>query len=391
MNLLRITLLVAVLICPVWLSAPVFADCTDCCLQHGGAVCSSGVTLCADGTPLSDKCTSCDKCTQIEDIPLNTEGLTGKAVGSEPARKETTAGMTSTSSFKPDEWKHWIDENQDCQDTKTEVLIRDNVGYLKFVRDNPCLIATGKWRCPYTGKVLRDVADVAVDHIVPLTNAHETGGAQWPEEKKQAFANDPDNLVTVKKDIKNEKADQSPDQWRPPNQKYWKEYAYRWRAVKEKYGLEIADAERKAIDEMKQFVITLDGSKKLTLSQLKDRLEHKKQRFADTPESIQEPPPVPRVQTHEQKTVKAPEPAVMPQTSSTQITTKDLFPDYQQALEYYNRILENHPDHKKALIYRGYVFIELKEVEKACSDFNRACDLGDCWGLRWSRFHRHCQ
>lgn len=40
------------------------ADCRGCCSQHGGVVCSDGVTLCRDGSPLSAKCEAkgCNKC-----------------------------------------------------------------------------------------------------------------------------------------------------------------------------------------------------------------------------------------------------------------------------------------------------------------------------------------
>ena len=43
---------------------PIHADCRGCCHGHGGVVCLDGLTACADGTPLSEKCTSrgCTKC-----------------------------------------------------------------------------------------------------------------------------------------------------------------------------------------------------------------------------------------------------------------------------------------------------------------------------------------
>ncbi len=41
-----------------------YADCRGCCSRHGGVICKNGVTMCADGTPLSGKCVSkgCTKC-----------------------------------------------------------------------------------------------------------------------------------------------------------------------------------------------------------------------------------------------------------------------------------------------------------------------------------------
>lgn len=46
------------------LTGYLFADCRGCCSHHGGVVCRDGVTMCADGTPLSTKCASkgCNVC-----------------------------------------------------------------------------------------------------------------------------------------------------------------------------------------------------------------------------------------------------------------------------------------------------------------------------------------
>ena len=46
------------------ITGTVYADCTGCCSGHGGVVCKNSVTICRDGTALSQKCIEkgCNKC-----------------------------------------------------------------------------------------------------------------------------------------------------------------------------------------------------------------------------------------------------------------------------------------------------------------------------------------
>lgn len=213
------------------------ADCRGCCSSHGGIVCVDGVTRCKDGSPLSEKCESkgCDKCG-------NPTAPSASSTG--PAQVE------STPSYNRKDWPHWIDEDGDCQDTRAEILIRDNIGTLKFKRNKGCNVSWGEWLCPYTGKTSYKASDLDIDHIVPLAHAHRTGGVLWPREKKRAFANDPENLLVVDDSTNQEKGDQDPTAWKPPQTHYWAEYARRWRAVKLKYGLVISVQEERALQEM---------------------------------------------------------------------------------------------------------------------------------------------
>lgn len=197
------------------------ADCRGCCSRHGGAKCMDGTTLCNDDTPLSYKCQqkSCNKCSK------------GKA----------------TTKYNRKNWPHWIDEDGDCQNTRAEILIRDNVGKLKF---NHCTVVTGKWVCPYTGKIFFKASDVDIDHIVPLSHAFKVGASGWPRAKKRRFANDPLNLLAVEDNTNQAKGDKAPNEWKPPRREHWKAYARRWRAIKKKYGLKINKKEKHALQSM---------------------------------------------------------------------------------------------------------------------------------------------
>ena len=135
------------------------------------------------------------------------------------------------------DWPHWIDADRDCQNTRAEILIRDNVGQLKFKRAKQCLVTWGSWVCPYTGKTYTKASDIDIDHIVPLSYAHRHGAAEWSREQKRAFANDPLNLLSVEDNTNQSKGDKGPARWMPPLESYRGEYLKRWGAVVSKYGL----------------------------------------------------------------------------------------------------------------------------------------------------------
>lgn len=160
------------------------------------------------------------------------------------------ASGVAGSGYDRKDWPHWIDVDHDCQGTRSEVLIRDSIGPIKFKRNKPCNVSWGRWIDPYTGQEYLKASDLDVDHIVPLANAHKTGGADWSRAQKRIFANDTDNLLAVGKSINREKGDQGPDAWRPPRRAFWSEYARRWRTIKMRYGLRVTDSEDRALQRM---------------------------------------------------------------------------------------------------------------------------------------------
>lgn len=83
-----------------------YADCRGCCNGHGGTVCINGVTRCADGTELSDKCNDkgCDVCDEQEStnnlkatikIASFNIQIFGKSKASEPNVIKTLAKIVS--------------------------------------------------------------------------------------------------------------------------------------------------------------------------------------------------------------------------------------------------------------------------------------------------------
>lgn len=145
------------------------------------------------------------------------------------------------------EWKHWIDDDLDCQNTRHELLIATSEVQVTFRTERQCTVASGQWYGPYTNRVYRSASQLDVDHLVPLGHAHYAGGYSWSSELKQAFANDPENLIPVNSSENRRKGNKGPDRYRPPNREYWCAYARRWKAVKAKYGLSVSSTEARAL------------------------------------------------------------------------------------------------------------------------------------------------
>ena len=153
-------------------------------------------------------------------------------------------------SYNRSEWVHWIDEDRDCQDTRAEVLIEES---LDPVTIDGCRVISGHWLALFTGATVRDASALDIDHMVPLANAHASGGWAWNSERKRAYANDladPDHLIAVTSGANRSKGARGPDGWKPPDQSYWCEYATDWIRVKVTWDLSATVSEWAALDQM---------------------------------------------------------------------------------------------------------------------------------------------
>ena len=161
--------------------------------------------------------------------------------------------------YDRDDWRHWTDDDRDCQDTRQEVLVAESRSRVTYVDDRQCRVEAGRWWDPYTGAVLTDPGDLDVDHLVPLANAHRSGGWAWSEERKRLFANDlgyDAHLIAVTASANRAKGAKGPEEWRPPDESYWCEYATAWSRVKRAWDLTVTHAEAMALREMLK---TCDG------------------------------------------------------------------------------------------------------------------------------------
>jgi hypothetical protein len=46
-------------------------------------------------------------------------------------------------------WKHWVDEDMDCQHARHEVLIAESGSTVVFKTDKGCRVISGAWNDPY--------------------------------------------------------------------------------------------------------------------------------------------------------------------------------------------------------------------------------------------------
>jgi hypothetical protein len=111
-------------------------------------------------------------------------------------------------------------------------------------------VLIGSWTSPYDGVVTASPADIEIDHLVPLAEAHRSGGWQWDAGRRRQFANDSMELVAASSASNQSKSDDRPDEWRPARTQSWCAYADRWVTVKATYGLTVTTGERDALGQM---------------------------------------------------------------------------------------------------------------------------------------------
>lgn len=152
----------------------------------------------------------------------------------------------SSSPYSRDAFKHWIDADGDGCDTRREVLRREN----RATRGTgTCGAERGRWVSAYDGQVTADPSAFDVDHLVPLAEAWRSGADQWPDAKREAFANDlhPFSLIAVSASSNRSKSDSDPSGWMPTNSRYHCQYVARWIAVKFRWRLTVDPSEHRAI------------------------------------------------------------------------------------------------------------------------------------------------
>ena len=139
---------------------------------------------------------------------------------------------------------HWIDEDRDCQNARHEVLIEESLSTVGFKSSKGCRVVSGSWNDPYSGRTITDATKLDIDYMVPLKEAHESGGHAWDVYRKRDYANDlsdPNTLIAVDRGLNRQKGAGDPAEWLPPNKAYQAEYAQAWVAVKMKWEM-TADA-----------------------------------------------------------------------------------------------------------------------------------------------------
>ena len=155
----------------------------------------------------------------------------------------------------------WTDDNDapgghnGC-DTRNDILNRDLVDTALVATSRcPTAVATGTLHDPYTNATVALVrgaqtgAAVQIDHLVPLAYAWDLGARAWTDELRVRFANDPANLLAVEGQVNQDKGDQEPALWMPPNTAFHCQYAVQFIAVLRGYSLPVDEPSAVALRE----------------------------------------------------------------------------------------------------------------------------------------------
>lgn len=141
---------------------------------------------------------------------------------------------------------HWNVVESPCT-ARQYVLERDG---FDVVTDDDCQPTSGEWYSTYDDVWWDgDVSEISVDHLVPLSEAWQTGAADWSTDERREFANDitTSQLWAVTGTINSEKGDSDPSEWMPPNSDVHCDYVKSWVNVKYEYDLTITSDEESSI------------------------------------------------------------------------------------------------------------------------------------------------
>ena len=86
-----------------------------------------------------------------------------RAVKQLPVARETRRG------YDRDKFRHWVDADGDCRDTRDEVLADESLTAV-----SGCDVQQGRWRSYYDGVVVRDSS--AFDEVVHVVQVRRFGG-----------------------------------------------------------------------------------------------------------------------------------------------------------------------------------------------------------------------
>ena len=180
----------------------------------------------------------------VSPSPLVSAGPVEATLASLPVK----GGAPKTGYDRDEFGSAWKDVDGNGCDTRNDILIRDLVE--RQMRDE-CVVLSGVlYPDPYTGEdvvFVRGKSVVDVDHVVSLGNAWVTGAALWDRSKREAFANDPLNLLAVSARANRQKSDGDAATWLPSNGGFRCDLVALQVAVKVKHGLWVTPAESEAM------------------------------------------------------------------------------------------------------------------------------------------------
>jgi hypothetical protein len=152
-----------------------------------------------------------------------------------------------TSAYNRDDFEHWSDLDGNGCDTREDVLYRQNLR-----KGSSCRDLRGRWFSAYDRTFTTNSSSFDVDHMVPLSEAWDSGADRWSAQRREAYANDiyPYSLIAVSASSNRSKSDQDPAEWMPENRAFTCAYTARWIAVKFRWKLKVDSRERQALNKL---------------------------------------------------------------------------------------------------------------------------------------------
>ena len=148
----------------------------------------------------------------------------------------------------------WADVDRNGCDQRNDVLHRDLTGVEVREGTQGCVVVAGVLDDPYSGQAVpfekADAAEVPIDHVVPLAAAWAQGAADWSDDQRRAFANDPANLLATTRAENSSKGDSTADEWVPSDPAYGCSYATVVVTVKSTYALSVTPGESQALQDL---------------------------------------------------------------------------------------------------------------------------------------------
>lgn len=147
----------------------------------------------------------------------------------------------------------WSDVDGNGCDTRNDILRRDLKDVTVTAGTDGCRVLSGSAVSPYSGQVITlteaqgRAATIEVDHVVALVDAWQKGAQDLSLNARTALANDPLNLLVVDGATNAAKGGGDAATWLPPLKPARCGYVARQIAVKLKYHLWMAPAERDAV------------------------------------------------------------------------------------------------------------------------------------------------
>ena len=146
--------------------------------------------------------------------------------------------------YNRDLFDDWYDADRNGCNTRKEVLIAESLDPVQI--GSKCSISGGRWFSIYDNVETTDSSKFDIDHVVPLSEAWDSGAWNWNADQRKHFANDLDQpffLIAVTASSNRSKSDRDPAEWMPPNASYHCTYVRIWIEIKRAWDLSVDQAE----------------------------------------------------------------------------------------------------------------------------------------------------